>query len=200
MAAEGEVLDTIAVVPGSEQFYVPSPRDPQFLVSMNPMLRLGAVHAVSPADELYAGLGEDFSIGVFGLDGSLRSIIRDATVDLSLTRAEFDQHAQDYIARAIARGDPGPPPGWTYDMPIPERRPPFSAFVFDDEGNLWVSPYAEFNDHAKTWKVFDAEGRLLGSVAMPERFRPLAVTGGRVLGRRLNELDVEVVEVYELLR
>lgn len=200
ISAEGVVEDTIVVLPGDQQYYVPSGRTPDFMVSRNPMLRLSAVYAVSPVGELYAGLGDDFSIGVFGVDGSLRRVIRDSTVNLALSREEFDDHVDAYIARAKGRGDPGPPPGWTYDMPIPQRRPPFSAFLFDDEGNLWVSPYAEFNDWAKAWKVFDLGGRLLGSVGMPERFRPLAVAEQKVLGVRTTELNVEVVEIYSLLK
>ena len=149
---------------------------------------------------MYAGLGDDFSIGVFALDGTLERIVRDATVDLALTRTEFDQHVDDYLARAALRGSV-PPPGYEYELPIPDRKPPFSVFLLDDADNLWVSSFAEYDQQdPEAWKVFDVDGRLLGSVTMPEGFKLFAVSGGKVLGRRLTELDVEVVEVYPLLR
>ena len=195
----GDMDDTIAVVSGEQKYYMLSGVNPDFLTSRNPLFRLDAVYTVSSEGTLYAGLGEDFNIGVFPLDGALERIIRDATVDLSLTRAQFDRHVEEYVARAALRGS-YPPPGWQYDMPIPDKRPPSEGFLVDDIGSLWVMPHTEDDDYARVWRVFDADGRLLGSVAMPERFTLFAVSGGRVLGRRRTDLDVEVVEVYPLVR
>jgi len=44
--------------------------------------------------------------------------------------------------------------------------------------------------------TFDTEGRYLGPVEMPAGFQPFQVTGGRVVGRWTDEMDVEFVRVY----
>jgi hypothetical protein len=200
ITAVGDIEDTVAIVPGDEQYYVVGGSRPDLLVSMNLFYDKRAVYTVSRAGDLYAGLGNDLSVGIFGLDGRLERIVRDSTANLALTRAEFDQHVAKVVARATSEGA-GPPPGWKYDLPIPDTKPPFSAFLLDDTGNLWVAPFREDSfDDPQTWKVFDIEGQLLGSVAMPARFWPLAVSDTRILGRRLTEMDAELIEVYSLVK
>jgi hypothetical protein len=199
ISSVGDIEDTVAVVPGDDRNYVGGGSRPDLLASRQLLYAHTAVHTVSPTGELYAGLGDDFSVGVFASDGALERIVRDATVDLVLRRSAFDRHVEDYLARAISRGAT-PPPGSRYDAPIPDRKPPFSRFLLDDDGNLWVSAWAEYDQDPVAWKVFGVDGRLLGSVAMPDRFLPFAVSGAKVLGRRRTELDVEVIEVYALTR
>jgi hypothetical protein len=199
ISSVGDIEDTVAVVPGDEQYYVVGGSRPELLASMQPLYAHTAAYTVSRTGELYAGLGDDFRIGIFALDGALKQIVSDETVDLALPRTEFDQHVDAYLARAARRGSE-PPPGFRYTMPIPDRKPPFSRFLLDEDRNLWVSSFAEFDQDSDVWKVFSVEGQLLGSVAMPEQFRLFAVSGGKVLGRRLTELDVEIVEVYQLLK
>ena len=46
--------------------------------------------------------------------------------------------------------------------------------------------------------MFDPEGRLLGSVQMPERFRPTHIGADFVLGVARDEMDVERVRLYTL--
>jgi hypothetical protein len=50
------------------------------------------------------------------------------------------------------------------------------------------------------WDVFDAEGRFLGSLRLPERFRITRITDDWVVGVQQNELDVERVTRLRLLR
>jgi hypothetical protein len=199
ITSAGDIEDTVAIVPGDERFYVQGGSRPDLLVSRQLLYQRTAVYTVSRTGELYAGLGDDYNIGVFASDGTLKKIVRDSTGDLTLLQSEFDQHLKDYLAYAASRGSV-PPPGFKYTDPIPATKPPFSRFLLDEEGNLWVSPFAEYYEVPREWKVFGVEGQLLGSVPMPERFLPLAVSGRKVLGRRLAELDVEIVEVYELLK
>jgi hypothetical protein len=46
--------------------------------------------------------------------------------------------------------------------------------------------------------VFDAEGRVVTAVAVPESFRVMAVRQGQVLGRATDELGVQQVVGYAL--
>jgi hypothetical protein len=200
VTSTGDIEDTVAIVPGDERYYVGGGSRPDLLASMNLFYDKRAVYTVARTGDLYAGLGDDSRVGIFGLDGGLKRIVRDSTVSLVLTSEEFDQHVAKIVARATSQGA-GPPPGWKYDMPIPETKPPFSAFLLDDTGNLWVAPFREDSwDDPEAWKVFDIEGRLMGTVKMPARFWPLAVADTRIAGRRLTDMDVEVFEVYSLVK
>ncbi|MCI0435310.1 MAG: 6-bladed beta-propeller [Gemmatimonadetes bacterium] len=50
------------------------------------------------------------------------------------------------------------------------------------------------------WDVLDAEGRFLGAIVVPERFRVLHITRTAVYGVRKDSLDVEHVERLRLIR
>jgi hypothetical protein len=159
-----------------------------------PLFARRAVYTVA-ADRLYAALSGVAEVGVFDMTGSLERIIRDGTADLALAEEFFQRRVRELFERRT--GEPMPP-STTYDIPIPSMMPPFSAFIVDDRGYLWVAPFAEMDEDAESWKVFDESGRLLGSVVVPPRFRPFEIKNGEILGRRLDDLDVELVERYEI--
>ncbi len=46
---------------------------------------------------------------------------------------------------------------------------------------------------APEWDVFDAEGRFLGIVSMPQRFAPRVYRDGKIYGVWRDELDVQYV-------
>ena len=50
------------------------------------------------------------------------------------------------------------------------------------------------------WDVFDAEGRFLGTIEMPERFQPIRFQDDRIYGIWRDELDVQRVWVLALDR
>lgn len=83
------------------------------------------------------------------------------------------------------------------------------------EGTLWVQALGSARDvhpmnlntgaepfgwGGPTWEVFDAEGRYLGPVELPARFRVTEFRGDRIVGVRYDELFVDHVEVLEIVR
>jgi len=84
--------------------------------------------------------------------------------------------------------------------------PAFASFHIGYRGSLWVQPVRAPGDltdeeiarynfiedfGASEWDVFDAEGRFLGVVAMPDRFQPRLFSGDVVYGVQRDELDVQ---------
>ncbi len=65
---------------------------------------------------------------------------------------------------------------------------------------MWVAEYQNPGKDLRDWVVFDPEGRLLGSVTMPERFTVYQIDARFVLGLRTDELGVERVELFELVK
>jgi len=70
----------------------------------------------------------------------------------------------------------------------------------DDPGDLWVGDWVLFPQVALGWKVLDPSGRWLGEVIMPERFFPYAVVVDWILGVEWDDLDVEYVVLYPLIK
>ena len=88
--------------------------------------------------------------------------------------------------------------------------PAISAMAAGPMGTIWVQhirPPSELSDDelasvrethmedlgAPEWDVFDAEGRFLGVVTMPERFTPALLRDDMIYGVRRDELNVEYV-------
>ena len=82
--------------------------------------------------------------------------------------------------------------------PMPFFRSPFT----DDEGRIWLPAYRPGVDETGVapYTVIGAGGEWLGVVEAPPTFRILDVAGGLVLGVEADEMDVESVAVYELVR
>ena len=82
-------------------------------------------------------------------------------------------------------------------QPLPLFGSPFA----DANGNVWLPSYRPaYPEEGSPYTVISPDGEWLGQVETPRRFRILDVTGGLVLGVLRDEMDVDNVAVYELLR
>ena len=93
------------------------------------------------------------------------------------------------------------------EMPFPKTMPAFGSsrssertFRVDAEANVWIMEYNRPGDDEKRWTVFDSAGMLLGTLRVPDDLIILAIGGDYVLGVRRDELDVEQVVMYELVK
>jgi hypothetical protein len=68
----------------------------------------------------------------------------------------------------------------------------------DALGNVWLAEPRLLGTEPGSWIVFDAEGRQLGTVAMPAGFDPYEIGPDYVLGLWKDELDVEHIRLYSL--
>jgi sugar lactone lactonase YvrE len=87
-------------------------------------------------------------------------------------------------------------------VPRHETQPAFGWLEVDVDGRLWVAEYNATGRawSAELWDVFDVDGRWLGRVSLPNGIQPLAIGADYVIGKRLDEYDVEFVGVYRLTR
>ncbi|UCG88430.1 MAG: hypothetical protein JSW71_07780, partial [Gemmatimonadota bacterium] len=85
-------------------------------------------------------------------------------------------------------------------MPMHSTMPALEAMRVDDGGNLWIQPYSRPGEEERNWWVLGREGRLLGSVQVPARFRLLHIGEDFALGRWRDDLDVEHVQLYRLIK
>ena len=107
-------------------------------------------------------------------------------IQLRLQTAPPERHAE--IRRSLE------------SMPVPETMPPYGGILGDEDGNLWVGEWAMYPQVAGSWDVFDPAGAWLGAVGTPPKFDPRDIGSDWVLGVERDELDVEYVVVYPLLK
>ena len=193
----GPDADTITTVRGSESWVVTggSGKDRFATIWGVP---LGPSSAYTAHDSLvYAGDNVRYEINVYRADGTLVRSIRRAGEPPPLT--------DDRLARAKASFLEDVPPAQLAEQqelwekfPKHERMPAYDDFALDSEGNLWVMQARVLRSDPATADVFDVEGRLLGSVALPANFAPFEIGPDYILGVWKDDADVEHVRSYAI--
>jgi len=139
-------------------------------------------------------------IQVLDPTGALRTIIRFDQPLREVTAADRNAYLERFL---------GPiPPGEFRNRAesalqsdgFPAFMPVFASLRHDRAGNLWLEGYVADPSDPPFWIVLDPEGRWLGSVAAPAGLRITDIGEDYVLGIARDELDVEHVLLYDLLK
>jgi hypothetical protein len=149
---------------------------------------------------VWIGDTDRFEVRRYGFDGTLEAIVRrtydpvvvdDALVEMAMEEdlAEADD---DNERRMIRRR-------WE-DIPLPSTLPAYETLHIDRTGHLWVERFEVPGAHERIWSVFADDGAWLGDVTFPDRFSPLEIGDDYVLGRFGDELDVEHIQIWELVK
>ena len=158
------------------------------------------VVAAAYGTTVFIALTDVYEIKAFDEDGSLLRSIRldqplravtDDDLEAAFQAVQDGSEDEEALREARRRFD---------ETTIHETMPAFASLVTDRLGNLWVQEYGAPGDRAAVWSVFDAQGAVIGRLTMPPRFRPFDIGEDVVLGRRVDDLDVEYVEMYRLDR
>ena len=186
----GAVLDTLTSIPGDESFQGPTFSAPALFGKDS--------HVAVHQGLIYLGSADEMQFEVFSPAGRLERIVRVLEVDLRVSDQEI-QVERDALA--------GPDPPQRIReiiaaIPDPETRPAYSDLIVDSEGFVWVAEYQGRSEQEEPndWWVFSPEGEWLGSVQPPGRFTVYEIGLGYMLGRLLDDLDVEHVQVLHLNR
>jgi A/G-specific adenine glycosylase len=167
-----------------------------------PFIPLSAEAAVAAGRLwLYVGDGYTHQIERRRLDGTLNSYIRWPETDRRRSAEFYERYRQESLAESR---DAAQRSLYTHyyglDLPIPEYLPAYQRLLVDDEGYLWVENYRLPWETQPHWQTFDPDGRWLGTVETPEDLRPFQIGSDFLLGRGRDELGVERVLVYELIK
>ena len=173
---------------------------------------LPAALTIAGREVWYHGTAEDFSIRVFDPTGRvLRTLRRPFTRELV---SPEDKEAYIQWNTSMYRGGREGSKALADQVEkrlrtetrFAELKPVYSSLVEDAEGNLWVEHFRWFTKYQAPmpkptrWSVFDREGRFLGEVEVPASFIISSITNDQVLGFWQDELDVEHVRVYGLIK
>ena len=66
------------------------------------------------------------------------------------------------------------------------------------QGRIWTSEVRPPADTAITWLVYDLDGLPIARVTTPSRFEPHDIGADFVLGRFMDEVDINYIRLYEL--
>ncbi len=191
---DGELLDSLGWFPGEESYFGSGE---EFTYGTSAPYGLRAT-MLAAGELLYYGSSDSFEIEVRAVDGTLQRLIRRPIPNPPVTAEEVEEFHRNLEQRQERMS-----PIWRNlysQMTLPETKPAYGRLLVDSEGNLWVADYSQERDDEGTWSVFDSEGRLLGSVETPTGGRVLQIGSDFVLGIWRDELDVEYVRIYGLIK
>lgn len=199
--AEGDMVSLLGSFPGTEWFS-------SWSGSSGWSVEIAHAHRVSTfawGDLVAIAPNDTYEIRVFGLDGTLKRIVRREHDLVASTEAHIDAEIEERVARIPEeeraerrrelRED-------FQEIPFPETFPAFAAAMTDLVGHLWVREY-EIPGEAgadPVWTVFDPEGRVLGFVETPGGLDVYEIGEDYILGLATDELGVEFVQVWSLER
>lgn len=149
----------------------------------------------------YIGVTDSYEVRLYDASATLHRIVRKAHANLRVRDQDLERFLADRATSARSR-DP-----WSEaemavlrEAPVPQRMPAYRRFRVGGDEHLWIEDYRRPGDETPVWQVFDPEGRLLGPVALPVGFDALEFGADYVLGRATDELDIERVLLYELVK
>ncbi|MGD2215342.1 MAG: 6-bladed beta-propeller [Gemmatimonadales bacterium] len=193
---EGALLDTLGLYPGAESYSIQE--GDGWLGGGVPFGHASQATVDGPG--YYYGGSDSYEIGYYAIDGTLQRLIRLNQRNLAVTPEDIELYTQRSLARARDERRRQIRQRMYARMPWPDVMPAYDEFITDGEGNLWVAEYRRPGDDQPRWTVFAPDGTMLGVVETPPRFRVFQIGSDFVLGRWWDELDVEHVRIYELLK
>lgn len=208
-AYDGSTLDTVLMVPSGRTFSFAGGQPKFHFFSPEP------IWALLADGEIALGVNDDMEFRVYGPEAELRSVFRKPYEPRAVTEA--DRRVFMETLERLWKQAGVPPEGLqvlTQGVSFEDRFPAFAVAFGGPAGSLWVQRIRkpdelsaeereEFNPlqnlGSPDWDVFDAQGRYLGVVTMPERFQPVGFDGDRVFGVWRDEMDVQYVRFVRIV-
>lgn len=144
-----------------------------------------ALHVASGRDRVWIGDGGSWEVRGLGNTGEVERIIRLPLAIDPLTpalRDTFIARYRDQVRRAGGNALQQQFAAGIADAPFPDRFPAYGDILAGEDSTLWLLHVSQAEDAPTTWSVIDPDGRWLGEVTLPARFRPTAVGRGWILG------------------
>jgi hypothetical protein len=150
---------------------------------------------------LYVSTGDAREIRIISASSETRTIWRHIEPLPELTDSIVEE-----FESTVMEGAPDDPDGriawrqWFDHVPYPERAAVYGRLIVGQDGTLWAADLTMPTFGSERWWLFDRNGQLFGSVDVPERFHPFDAGDGWVLGKWTDEMDVEYVRLYGIVR
>jgi len=193
--ATGTLVDTLGLFPGRELVLVDE--GGRGVMSTPPFARnsVGTIRS----GRVVVGSQERFELQELAPDGTLLRVVRRLGAEEAAGPEELEAYIQGRLKTAPPERHPSIRRSLE-EMPTPETLPAYGAILGDEAGGLWVGEWTLYPDYPSRWSVFGETGGWLGEVRVPQRFYPHHIGPDWILGVEQDELDVEYVVVYPLIK
>ena len=141
-----------------------------------------------------------------GLDGSLIRTEPFFTAKEKEKRLEEDFPLDDWIYGRNLVVSPAPAGGRRAIRGAIHRMPPVRPPValrylkLSREGHIWAADAIPPHEEEMEWRVYDGKGALLARLTLPARFEPHDIGPDYVLGGYRDELEIDFIRLYDLVR
>ena len=152
------------------------------------------------ADQLVVTGGASFEIRLADVDGGLREVWRRTEPRRAITSDVIQEWKEDF-QRVMEIPESERPflQEFFHAMTYPDSLPTYSQVRIDPDGYVWAERFEVF-ELSGQWDLYSDEGEFLGIVTLPADLRVLEIGRDFVLGVREDELGVEYVQEFELVR
>jgi hypothetical protein len=193
--ADGRFLDTLGMFKAREVYIVTEDGRP---VMGSPLFgrtlsRAAAGHAVFVGDQ------ERWVIERYAPDGRLEMVVRMPDADLSIGADELAA-AKDARVAAIRPERRAAMRAYLDATEHPPTKPAYHRFLVDAAGNLWVGEYRVDTAPSRQWQIIAPDGRWLGTVTIPEGFKPYDIGQDVMMGVITDDLGVEYVQRHRIVK
>lgn len=160
----------------------------------NPMTAVSGEH-------FFYGSQDTYEIRVVDRDGRLVRLIRRDKAPVGVTDAHVAAVMEDMLDDAQDSNQEREFRRLFRDSPIPENHPAYGSIHADRLGCLWVEETrVPDGPEARLTTIFDPDGRMVGSVVLPEGLLVWEIGEDYVLGRTVDDLGVPYLQLHELTR
>ncbi len=157
-------------------------------------------------DTYYVAANDTYEIKAYTPTGILQAVIGKYHEHLPITREDIE-FVRERVGRLFSWIPGADRRRFDDAMTFAETMPAFGragssqrGVAVDAQANLWVLEYNRPGDERNRWTVFDADGILLGTLSVPDGLEILDIGDDYVLGKWQDDLDVEHVRLYELVK
>jgi hypothetical protein len=199
-SADGTLLDTVGTFLGAERIVNIRQRNGEIVsieISAPPFARTSTY--VLSGDGLWVATQDGPEITRYRLDGTQELSIRTGRRPVAVTT----EHIEALIEARLQDAPPATHAGIRSryeEMPHPEFIPPYGLMLADATNRLWVADYGDPLAPPGRYTVYGGDGGVLARIVLPENFRPYEIGEDWILGRELDELDVEHLRLYRFIR
>src|SRR5687767_12566531 len=151
-------------------------------------------------DRFYLAAGRSAELTSWRKDGKLERIIRwqrPARAVTSEMKEQLRTHLLASVRDANARRRQET---FLAEAPIATELPGYQSLLIDEDENAWLEVYRPPWEVEPSWDVLTRDGRWLGTVRTPSGFRPMQIGRDFVLGVSRDELGVERIQSFALIR
>ncbi len=148
-------------------------------------------------DWVVVGTNDQYEIRSYRTDGALHRLVRRNHDVASPTQADLDAHVEALLAD-MPREERAVQEASAAKLPLVDAYPAYGRVRGDPQGRLWVEDYRLPGYEARTWTVYDGQGCVREVVELPEGLDVYEIGRDYVLGKAVDELGVERVQLWPL--